>query len=382
MPTVATENLSETVLRTLPNSNIMALIRGEVSPSFAYGPVYRTTSIDNGTNWSALDVVITNAIGCKPEFYVINSNTFDLFMRTNGTASTNGEACRWISHTAANTFETPTLWFGNATNYHTYSSVWPLSVTNLASVTGIALNETKTNSDLWFHTFAPTTAYAATNVAETLLLHYTFSEGTGTSLTDSAGTNTGTLTDGTWIPNASGYCVSFNGTSSYAKTAATLNLGTNLITVCMWIYWEAFADDDHIAMELSANYNSTDNAFILDPNTPTSVARLGIQSSVTTSKYRREDFARWGAQRWAHLACVYDNSTALGNVKFFVNGIESSGTLDTNTKDQSGNFANDTLYLFSRGGASLFAAGRLDDFRIYGGELSTADIVNVMHQPQ
>lgn len=78
---------------------------------------------------------------------------------------------------------------------------------------------------------------------------------------------------------------------------------------------------------------------------------------------------------WHHLAVVYDKSkTGASAVSFYLDGVQQTAKLSPYTSKNTNAFGNNPTYLFSRGGASEFNAGMIDDMRIYNWALTAAEI--------
>jgi hypothetical protein len=222
---------------------------------------------------------------------------------------------------------------------------------------------------------------APTPPDNTLIIHYVFSEGSGTTIADSSGNGyNGSLSGATWVTgkSGSGFALQFDGSNDYAQTAS-ITFSTNIVTVCGWVYWNAFANDDDFLWEHTTDYSVSAGRFVFDANESSGFAFAAIRGS---AQYRAEKISRWSAATWTHLAVVYDNSTTTGDVRFYVNGTDTSSTISINNKGGTNTCATAAVYLFSRAGSALFGAGRIDDFRIYGGELSAGEIAYVRDDPQ
>jgi hypothetical protein len=228
---------------------------------------------------------------------------------------------------------------------------------------------------------------SASGIDNALILHYKFTEGAGTSVADTSGNSyTGTLVNGpTWVTgkSGSGFAVQFDN-SNDSMNSATVTFGVNVITVCAWIYWDTFNTSSfEIAWELSTDSNALDNAFSLGSKMISANDWNAIlQSSTSGNKFRTEAFSWPTGAAWHHYAIVYDNSNTTGDEKVYLDNVLTSTTIRTTDKDQFGNFAADVIYFFSRAGSSGFAGGRLDDFRIYSGELTADEVGLVYNDPQ
>ena len=217
----------------------------------------------------------------------------------------------------------------------------------------------------------------------TLILRLKMDEGLGTAVADETANNHDfTLSGATWITgkSGSGGALSFDGTNDFMDSDSTVNFGTDIITVCAWINWDTNADDDDIFMETSAAWFSNNHSFLINPNSSSpSSWYVGLRG---TAVGRAEHITRPTAGSWTHYAVTFDNSTAGGDIKIWVDGVEQSTTIATDTKAGTGNIATQTINIMARnGGASLHAAGDIDDIRIYEGELTTAEVEHVRDNP-
>jgi YD repeat-containing protein len=212
------------------------------------------------------------------------------------------------------------------------------------------------------------------------LTHYwRMGEATGPTLADGKGTAHATVTGGTFAvpggplgdPNTA---VRFNGSSDSARTAVDLS-GTSKLTVEFWLKWNAYSNNDQLAMELTSNFNDNDGGLLVDPNAP----QLGGTFGVGMGRFGARNnvfFARPTAGVWHHYALVLD-ATAPGasQITPYVDGQPVTYTkIDSGTG--GGPFANSTLYLMSRAGTTLFGAGDLDELALYDRTLSAATVAD------
>jgi YD repeat-containing protein len=211
-----------------------------------------------------------------------------------------------------------------------------------------------------------------------LVSYWRMGESSGGTLSDSKGTNHGSMSGAT--PGAEGAVVadgntamSFDGTNDFASAPLDLS-GSSKATVEFWLKWDAFADNDDLAMELTPNFNETSGGLLVDPNAPQgSTFGVGIGSGAARNN---AFFQRPSAGAWHHYAFVLDSTAAASDqVVPYVDGVPvpysklSSGT-------GAGAFANSTLYLMSRAGSALFGSGDLDELAAYNDTLSAATIAD------
>lgn len=223
-------------------------------------------------------------------------------------------------------------------------------------------------------------------VIPTPIYRLELNEGSGLSMADSSGNaNTFTNLGPTWITgkSGSGGALQFDGVNDFAKSVNTVTVAANTTnwTFCAWVWWDAFANDDDLLVEISANSSNSgsDGAFLIDPNSsfPSGVAAFLVQDSSAGSLYRTESIARWPAAEWVHIAAVFESAanSLQGEWTIYTNGVVASQTVNTTTKDQASQLRTAVTHnLMSRNGTSLFASGRLDDVGLWGSALDSTTI--------
>ncbi|HEY1355696.1 MAG TPA: LamG-like jellyroll fold domain-containing protein, partial [Solirubrobacterales bacterium] len=221
----------------------------------------------------------------------------------------------------------------------------------------------------------PPVSYSQQVLATPGLTHYwRFEENPGaTSLADSVGSSVATTGGGTTLGllgSLGSGAAGFDGIDDFARAPVDLS-GTNQLTIEFWLRWNAFADDDALALELTENFNQNDGGFIVDPNAGQGSFGVGIGSPDTRNNVY---FARPSAGQWHHYAFVLDpTAPAPQQITPYVDGkpvAYEKGASGVGT----GPFANAPLYFMSRAGGALFGAGTLDEVAIYDRDLTAAQI--------
>jgi YD repeat-containing protein len=221
------------------------------------------------------------------------------------------------------------------------------------------------------------TTYSAKVLATGGLEHYwRMGETTGTTLADSQGTSNATTANGAALGGAgavdSNGSVGFDGVDDYGSATVDLS-ATSKVTVEFWLKWNAFANDDRLAMEFTSNFNDATGGFLVDPNAPGEDGRFGVAIGIGGSR-NNAYFNRPTAGAWHHYALVLDSTApAATQVVPYVDGQPVAFT-KTASGTGAGAFANATLYLMSRAGGELFGAGSLDELAVYGRTLSASEI--------
>jgi PKD repeat protein len=166
----------------------------------------------------------------------------------------------------------------------------------------------------------------------------------------------------------------FNGSSGAAHAAVDLS-GTSRLTIEFWMKWNAFAGDDHLALEFTPNFNENPGGFLVDPDaTPGSDFSVAVGRSATSNN-NNALFVRPSAEQWHYYAFVIDTeASGATEIAPYVDGHAVSYTkLAEDTG--AGNFADSTLYWMSRDASSLFGAGTMQDLALYKTTLSSGTIL-------
>ena len=145
------------------------------------------------------------------------------------------------------------------------------------------------------------------------------------------------------------------------------------VTVEFWLKWNAYANDDRLAMELTPNFNNNGGGFLIDPNASAPAGSFGVAIGRNASR-NNAYFARPDAGAWHHYAFVLDSAApAAQQVIPYVDG-QAVPFTKTASGTGAGNFAKSTLYFMSRAASSLFGAGTLDEVAIYDRALGAEEI--------
>jgi hypothetical protein len=163
----------------------------------------------------------------------------------------------------------------------------------------------------------------------------------------------------------------FNGSSGAARSEVDLS-GTHQLTVEFWMKWKTFAEDDHLAMELTPNFNEYPGGFLIDPDA-SGTEEFGVGIGEGGSR-NNTYFARPSAEQWHYYAFTFDTTASGadqitpyvdGHVVPYTKGAEGTG---------AGTFAKAMLYWMSRDASTLFGAGSMQDLALYDTTLSSSAI--------
>lgn len=166
-----------------------------------------------------------------------------------------------------------------------------------------------------------------------------------------------------WAVHTRGRSLRYPGTSSASSVPLDLS-GTAKVTIDTIFSWDRFANNDLLAAEFTTNYNGV-NAFIIDPNSSAPTSGVFQISMAGLAAYNGGYISRPSAGIQHIYAFTLDRTTgAAMGVTTMVDGVSQVMT-QTNTSSLTGNFLNDTLYLFGRAGTGLLGIGFLTKFALY-----------------
>lgn len=204
-----------------------------------------------------------------------------------------------------------------------------------------------------------TSAYNANYIS-----HYPMSD-TGTPLVDHTSSGNDITATGTGLTFAAAgqLGTSFLNDGSNPNTSVALDLSSeNTIIVEFWMYWDAFANDDDFAMEFTSDTNSSGNGFVVDPNV--SAGTFGIANTGNVG-FSSPKYTRPSGAAWHHYAAVFDKSKSTDEADLYLDGNLQTPTVRSQNNNNTDNFTNDVLYIFSRNNTSLFGSGRLQHFSVF-----------------
>jgi hypothetical protein len=173
--------------------------------------------------------------------------------------------------------------------------------------------------------------------------------------------------------DASSSSVAFDGVSGSASVPLNAS-GDHTLSVEFWMKWNSYADDDHLAMELTSNYNTSNGGFLIDPDSTVSGGGKFEISLRGNAGYTVATMPRPTAGTWHQYVIVFDKTAPANNqITAYVDGQAQPLTMVTAAANTN-TFASDDLYLMSRNNTTLFGAGNLQDLAIYPLALTASQI--------
>ncbi|MDF3130830.1 LamG domain-containing protein [Kiritimatiellaeota bacterium B1221] len=237
----------------------------------------------------------------------------------------------------------------------------------------------------------------ASQVHASLIAHFDFEEGAGTSTSTSDDSYTGTFTgDPTWVssnlapvPSGSNYAIAFDGTGDYLLTDYQGIAGSNARSVSFWVKTSAENNSAIVAWGDSA---SDGEKWHVRLNSSGSNGTLGairteIQGSYEIGGPALDD------GNWHHVVSVYSAGGTFGSgqVAHYVDGslVSVIGTGDDNvtvnttlSATLTGSASPVMLGGRQQDGSTQSFSGQLDEIRIYDHALSQAEITSLYVIPE
>lgn len=219
-----------------------------------------------------------------------------------------------------------------------------------------------------------------------LVAHWKLDETSGSSIGDSAGSNTGTWTDGSGndvteesAPGKDGTSIDFDGNNDRVTVSpdASINdlpTGTGM-TAAAWVYVDGWVDQAAIIEK--GNGSPRNNGWLLNDGN-TLAGDLQFRASFTTTElYVLTNAPLLNLNEWTHVAVTWDGSTTAANVHIYVNGVESTYDTQINGAGPYDSDALENLVIGFSDGTWFSWPGRIDDVRLYNRPLSVQEIQQI-----
>jgi uncharacterized membrane protein len=271
----------------------------------------------------------------------------------------------------------------NLTSSVTWTSSTPgaATINNAGLATGVAAGSTTIQAASG--AVSGSTTLTVTSNLPGQVGHWAFDASSGTTAVDSSGGgHTATLFNGvTWVPGKVGNAISANTTNQYASTGSINLSTTNAVTIALWVNrtYTSGGTNGNTLFEFSTNYNNNAGVFALFPDEAPDCGVTAMEIGINgNSGYNIKCYSQPTSGAWHHLAVVYDMSQAAANeVNLYIDGVLQTALKQTYSSNNSGNFGNFPLYLFSRAGTTSYSGGQMDDLQLYSRALSAAEIQQV-----
>jgi fibronectin type 3 domain-containing protein len=193
-------------------------------------------------------------------------------------------------------------------------------------------------------------------------------ETTGTTAADATGnTNTGTLLNApAWIGGKVGNALSLNGSNQYASLPNGVVSNLHDFTVAAWVYWNGGGNWQRV---FDFGSGTAVNMFLSPKNGANGKPRFAITTSGGNGEQRIDAASALTSGTWHHIAVTLSGSTGT----LYVDG-QQVGQNTAMTLRPSDLGATTQNWIGRSQYNDPYLNARVDDFRLYAGALSSADI--------
>jgi hypothetical protein len=203
---------------------------------------------------------------------------------------------------------------------------------------------------------------SAKSCPEGMVSYWKFDDGEGTIVSDSFGTNDGTLKDGTWTEGLVGGALEFDGIDDYVEVLGTPSLSFQTMSIETWI----FVDKTTIDRAILAK---RDGFYMYAPYSPSPSSPFGQAYLISINgKHRPYTWSKESLTlgEWHQITGTYDGS----QIKLYVDGALKEVVLRPGSIDQN---ANPLLFGAHSPGRSHFD-GLIDEIAVYNRALTSEEI--------
>jgi hypothetical protein len=230
--------------------------------------------------------------------------------------------------------------------------------------------------DVWYYVVVATGASgesAASNeeraaIKAELLLQLKFDESTGTQAADATGRfAAGELQgDATWTAGRQGNAVALGGTNGYVALPAGAAKSFADFSITAWLYIDTLATWSRVF-----DFGSgTRRYMMLTVRNGSGVPRFSITTEHGYNEQVIDGAAALPTGRWVHVAVTV--SDALGTL--YVDGVEAGSNTQMSLAPIDLGATTQNWLGRSQYASDAYLKGRIDDFRIYGGALGSAEV--------
>ncbi len=193
---------------------------------------------------------------------------------------------------------------------------------------------------------------------------YNFNEGTGTTISEGCGGNSGTIFDANWTTGKSGNALEFDGEDDWARATNLPEIAVDRnFTVSVWVY----PDDSPSPGQMVIFQNSHGTADRVGMNIEEDdKIKFGYYDGSWRSKSSDPITELGGYGQWYHVVGV----VADGSRYLYVNGVEQTGTAQVYVSSHA-----NYMYIGSIANTSDYWDGKIDELKVWDRALSEAEIL-------
>jgi hypothetical protein len=169
----------------------------------------------------------------------------------------------------------------------------------------------------------------------------------------------------------SGAAFVFDGVNDHATLTNVDLSGGQDASFVFWARQEAYGTGNELVMEHTASIDTNNGGAWFTFEDATGTIAIATKGAVGYSTAR---YTRPSAGTWHHYVLTIDYALTTNEVNLYQDGVLLTPSSRPSNSNNTGNLANATTYLASRGGTSLQAPCKIDEFGVYDRVLTASDV--------
>lgn len=213
--------------------------------------------------------------------------------------------------------------------------------------------------------------------ADSLVAHWTFDEGAGSTAYDSAGSNDGTVVGATWTTGKIGGALEFDGVNDYINMGNDNSLKPDLpVSITAWVKLDV-QGHTHLIVGLDDRTTAYYGIwFAVGSSNKLSISYGDGGIKTISSRRTKKGTTELLPGIWYHVATVVKGAT---DMDLYINGVDDGGAYE-GTGGTLAYSADGDVYVGVLTGDNSYYDGLIDDVRIYDYALD-ADEIAELYQP-
>lgn len=218
--------------------------------------------------------------------------------------------------------------------------------------------------------------YGTSTLPSGVQAYWKFTEGSGTAVADSAGSNAGTYqgtTGSQWVSGKIGNGLSFNGSNNYVGTSYAGITGTAARSVSLWFKTTASTSSYNLTPLISWGSDGYGAAFSIATNDKygggTNYNGITLDTYAGAITYSASIYDG----TWHHLVAVVPSGATVGTVQFYLDGTLLTTVNHSDTTSRAINTSTGTTVKIGAYGTNYFN-GQIDEVAIWDHALTSGEV--------
>jgi len=214
-----------------------------------------------------------------------------------------------------------------------------------------------------------------TSTSSSLVSHWKFDEGTGSTASDSWGSNDGTITDATWVNGLLGGALDFDGSGDYVNVgnddSLEIDITNSNVTISTWVYPKVL--DNYEPIFVVDDYDGAYYGYMLmiTPNGNVWLTYGDGTGADLNNRRTKTGTTSLKTNIWYHVVGVIRGAT---DMSIFINGLDDGGRYSGNGGEVSYSSASASIGRVRFGTLDNEFNGSLDDVLVFNRALTEGEV--------